>query len=173
MEISNHSQDSENLILTQQQFEKITACLSGLAEKLNVNSVLLVNSAGQIMAQRMSKTWQSDSTILSTLAANSFAAAKEMARILGEVSNFRMVLYEGRHQNIMVSKINADFFLTVVFESGVAIGMVRLFTKKTIEQLLPILPQKKEGRIQIKQIFDNTFQRLLGDELDRTFKGSL
>ncbi len=170
--MSSHLKSSDNYVLTQEQFEKITVCLSGLAEKLKVNSVLLVNSVGQIMAQRMSKEWQCDSTVLSTLAANSFAAAKEMARILGEISNFQAVFHEGRHQNIMVSKISTDFFLAVVFDAGVAIGMVRLFIKKTIEQLLPILPQKKEGGIQIKQIFDNTFQNLLGDELDRTFRES-
>ncbi len=169
----NHSKNLSNQILTREQFEKITACLSSLAEKLRVNMILLINSSGQIVAKRVSSSWQGDSSVLSSLTANSYAASKEMARLLGEASNFRTVLYEGREQNMMISQINADFFLAVAFKKGVAIGMVRLFTKKTIEQLLPILIQKKEGRTEIKQIFDNQFQNLLGDALDRSFKESL
>ncbi|MBN2031412.1 roadblock/LC7 domain-containing protein [bacterium] len=173
MEMLNHSKDASNQILTRTQFEKITDCLSGLAEKLRVSMILLVNSSGQIVAERVSSSWQGDSTVLSTLTASSYAASKEMARLLGEVSNFQMVLYEGHHQNMMMAKINADFFLAVAFEKGVAIGMVRLFTKKTIEQLLPILHQGKEDRDEIKKIFDHEFQNLLGDALDRSFKESL
>lgn len=172
MDVMNHSQNSKNQILTHEQYEKITVCLSSLAKKLGVNAILLVNSAGQIVTQRISKAWQGDSSLLSTLTANSYAASKEMARLLGEVSNFQTVLHEGHHQNVMVSKVNADFFLVIIFHTGAAIGMVRLFTKKTIEQLLPILPQQKEGSIQIRQIFDDKFQSLLGDELDRSFKES-
>lgn len=172
MEMIRSKDDSNNHVLTREQFEKISICLSGLAEKLGVNAILLVNSAGQVVTRRISKSWQSDSTLLSSLTANSYAASKEVARLLGESSNFQTVLHEGHYQNVMVSKINADYFLVVIFHTGVAIGMVRLFTRKTIEQLFPVLPQKREGNIQIKQIFDDQFQSLLEDELDRSFKES-
>lgn len=59
--------------------------------------------------------------------------------------------------------------IIVVFETGVALGMVRLFTKKTIEQLLPILSGQGEGRIRMEKLFDGQFRNLLGEELDRSF----
>jgi len=169
MEMANHRY-RVGTILSQQQFEKISGCLLDLAEKLRVSAVLLVNSSGRVVTQKIGSSWKVDSTLLSTLTASSYAAAKEIARLLGEKDNFKMVLHEGKDHNVYVSTVNENFFLIVAFESGVALGMVRLFTKRTISQLLPVLSEEEEGGIRLEHVFDRKFQTLLGDELDRTFK---
>jgi len=170
METINHRRESVDTFLSKAQFEEVSDRLSNLAEKLGVTAVLLVNSSGQTIAQKVRSSWDIDSTILSTLTASSYAAAKEMARILSEESNFKMVLHEGEHRNVYISSVNRDFFLIVVFKSGVALGMVRLFAKKTITQLVSVLPKRGEGSVSMDQIFDRRFQSLLGEELDRSFK---
>ncbi len=170
MEIPGRAHDVAQTILSKEQFEEVSDCLSNLAEKLRVTATFLVNSGGRIIAKKVLSPWKVDSTLLSTLAAGSYAAAKEMARILGENSNFKMVLHEGESHNVFVASVNKDFFLIVIFESGVALGMVRLFTKKTIMQLLPILSKKNKGSVDMNQIFNRRFQSLLGEELDRSFK---
>jgi predicted regulator of Ras-like GTPase activity (Roadblock/LC7/MglB family) len=170
METTEHRRDSVNTILSKQQFEEISDCLSKLAEKLQVTAVFLVDSAGRGIAQKVLKSWEGDSTLLSTLTASSYSATKEMARILGEQSNFKMVLHEGKHHNVYVSAVDGDHFLIVVFESRVALGMVRLFTKRTIAQLLPVLSEKGEGDFKMDQVFNQRFQSLLDEELDRSFK---
>ena len=59
--------------------------------------------------------------------------------------------------------------MLVVFESGVALGMVRLFIKRTIARLRAVLSHhEKDGRND--QIFDRHFQTLLGEELERSLK---
>jgi len=172
METKEYHSDSIDTMLSREQFEDISECLSNLAEKLGVTAILLVNSSGQTVAQKVRSSWSLDSTILSTLTASSYAAAKEMARILGERSNFRMVLHEGEHHNVYVSSVNRDFSLIIIFETGVALGMVRLFAKKTIAQLLSVLPERGEGIDKINHLFDRRFQSLLGEELDRTLRDS-
>lgn len=170
MERGDRYKKAINGLLSSEQFKEISECLSNLAEKLRVSAVLLVNSSGEPVAQKVSSFWKGDTVLLSALTASSYSAAREMARILGENVNFKMVLHEGENHNIFISSISKDFFLIVIFQSGVALGMVRLFTKKTIEQLLPILIRRGEGNIRLDQIFDQQFQALLGEELDRSFK---
>lgn len=170
METLDYNHDSVDTILSTKQFEEISECLSNLAFKLRITSVLLVDSAGQVISQNMQTSKKLDSTLISTLTANSYAAAKEMAKILGEDSNFKMVLHEGTVHNIFVASANRDYFLVVIFETGVALGMVRLFMKKTIAQLLPVLSRIEDPEIKMNQVFDQRFQSLLGEELDRSFK---
>ena len=170
MEIPDRTHNVAQMILSKEQFEEVSDCLSNLAKKLRVTATLLVNSGGRVIAQKVLNPSKIDPTLLSTLAASSYAAAREMARILGEDSNFKMVLHEGENHNVFVASVNKDFFLVVIFESGVALGMVRLFTKKTIMQLLPILSKKNQKSVEMNQIFNRRFQSLLGEELERSFK---
>lgn len=169
MKTLNRSDHTVDTILSERQFEEVSDCLSALAEKLRVTAVLLVTSGGRIVAQKVGGGWKGNPTLLSTLAASSYAAAKEMAKILEETENFQMVLHEGEKRSVFVSSVDGDFFVIVVFESGVALGMVRLFTKRTVAQLLAVLSRREEA-VKMGQVFDRKFQSLLGEELDRSFR---
>ncbi len=170
MDRFKQNRDEMDVVLSTEQFQEISECLSRLAEKLRVIAIFLINNSGGLVAQKVSDRWKGDSTLLSTLTAGSYSASREMARLLGEEANFKMVLHEGKQQNVIVSSIDKDFFLIVVFETGVAIGMVRLFTKKTIEHLHPILSRRGMGQVRMEQVIDQRFQALLGEELDRSLK---
>ncbi len=157
-------------MLSQKQFDEISDCLSELARKLRVTALLLIDSGGRIIAQHMLEEWKVNATILAVLTASTHAASREMARLLRESSNFKMVLYEGEEHNAYVSAAGENTFLVVVFESSVALGMVRLFTKRTIARLMPVLNRQDAPSVGMDQIFDNRFQTILDDELDRSFK---
>jgi len=156
--------------ISEEQFRKVTDCLNDLAAKLHVTALLLVDSTGQILAKKNQSNLKMDQTLIATLAASSYAAAREMARISGEKKNFQMVLYEGETQNLFISSIDKNCFLMVVFEKGVALGMVRLFTKRTILQLTPLLAEHSKEETETNQIFTDQFQRQLDQELDQSFK---
>ena len=81
-----------------------------------------------------------------------------------------MVLHEGESQNVYVSSVTSEYFLIVIFEKDVALGMVRLFTKRTIDQLMPVLEQSDKSNVRMDQIFSKQFQSLLDDELDQTLR---
>lgn len=169
MTINEYQNNEGNTILTKEQFDKIFMCISRLSDKLHVTSIRLIDSSGRIVAQKNSESSKEDPELISTLAAGCHAASKEMARLLGEKDNFKMVLHEGKNINVFISAVDENFFLVIVFTTNIALGMVRLFTKKTITELQPILSRKNE-EIRMDQVFDHHFQSLLGDELDRSFK---
>jgi len=139
-------------------------------EKLRIAALLLVDSTGRILAQKCRTNLQMDKILIATLAGNSYAAAREMARIAQEDQNFRMVLYEGEKYNIFISAVDRDRFLIVIFETGVALGMVRLFTKRTILQLTPLLKEQSSASNEMDRIFNDRFQSQLDQELDQSLK---
>ncbi len=168
MESAKRTPTGVDTILSKKQFDVITEHLSALAEKLRITTVLLVSSSGQRVAEKASSRCRIDSTVLSALTASSFMASKEMARIVGEENQFRMVLHEGKSHHVFTCSVTNGFFLIVVFESGVALGMVRLFTKKTVVQLRSVLSAQNEDGADA--VFDRRFQTLLGEELDRSLR---
>jgi len=158
-----------NESLNQSQYEQVMSCLTDLAQKLKLNAVILVNSAGRILAERISKSTQMETTVLATLASGTFAASNEMIRQLGENNNVRMMLHEGEKQNVFISSITDEIFLVIVFKTEVALGMVRLYAKRTLGQLQTILNQSDLN--QFEEIFDKHFEELLSEKLDQTFLG--
>jgi len=156
------------MILNKNQYQNVTECLTALAQKLRITGIFLVTSSGRIVTQKVHELWKSDSTLFSTLSASTFAAAREMAKLLGERHNFKMVLHEGEDLNVFISTVTSDFFLISVFEKGVALGMVRMLTKRTIEQLRRDLGTGN-AELNMENIFDRQFQSRLGEELDRSF----
>jgi predicted regulator of Ras-like GTPase activity (Roadblock/LC7/MglB family) len=164
----NHPLDS---VLSKEQFDGIFTCLADLATKLRLMAVLLVDGSGRILAQKMGEGWK-DTRLegLAALSAGSFSASNEMARLLGEANRFKMVLHEGEKRNIFVCSVNPLYFLVVVFESGTALGMIRLFTRRTVEQLVPILSKSAESAQDLGRVFDRNFESLLGEELDRSLR---
>jgi predicted regulator of Ras-like GTPase activity (Roadblock/LC7/MglB family) len=154
---------------SKEQFEGVLECLSELVDKLRVSAVLLINSSGRILARKTGTSDNGDPAVMGTLAASSYLAAGEMASMLGEKSNFKMVLHEGEKQNIFISSAGEEYYLVIIFETHVALGMVRLFAKRAIQKLFPILKQEQHAA-RFDALFDRHFQTLLGEELDRTFK---
>ena len=80
-----------------------------------------------------------------------------------------MLLHEGQQRNLFVCSITPSHFLVVAFESGVALGMIRIFTKRTVEQLAPVLSEAGQPGGDLGKLFDGNFQSMLDEELDRSF----
>ena len=62
-----------------------------------------------------------------------------------------------------------NFILIVVFKVEVALGMVRIYTKKAIENLLYVFESSEAGD-DASSILDQDFSSMLGDMLDESFK---
>lgn len=153
-------------VLTRRQFDEVLQCLSALAGKCRISAVFLVNGSGQILAEHNGNG--PSSAGLAALAAGSYAASREMARLLNETPQFPMVLYEGRSRNVFIAAVTADCFLIVVFGRESALGMVRIFTRKTIENLAPVL-SRDEQQPPPEDLIDASFREALNRRLDQTF----
>ncbi len=160
---------SRQVILNGKQYEAITKVLSELAVKTKASAILFADMSGQLISQR-GNTEDMNTTVLSALAASDFAATSEMAKLVGEEAKFKLLFHEGEKRNVYLSNVGDDFFLVVVFDVSVTLGLIRIYTKKAIEDLLEALSQEGDESETTDKIIDSDFSSLLGDALDDNFK---
>ncbi len=168
VQVKKMKDGSRQIILTAQQFDEITKVLSELAAKTKASTILLADISGQLITQR-GNTEDINTAILSALAASDFAATSEMAKLVGEDAKFKLLFHEGEKRNVYLSNIGDNFFLVVVFDVSVTLGLVRIYTKKAIQSLFKIFEESAEGE-DASKIIDKDFSSMLGDMLDDSFK---
>lgn len=159
---------SRQIILNGNQYEGITKTLTELANKTKASAILFADLSGQLISQR-GNTEDMNTTVLSALAASDFAATAEMAKLVGEEAKFKLLFHEGEKRNVYLSNVGESFFLVVVFDVSVTLGLIRIYTKKAIQNLTQILEDSSEEESKDDMI-DSDFSTLLGDALDETFK---
>jgi predicted regulator of Ras-like GTPase activity (Roadblock/LC7/MglB family) len=107
----------------------------------------LVDKGGNLFAQS-GDTGSLDLSILSALAAGSFAATHELAKRLGE-SEFSALYHEGHGQHILMSALAHECLLVTIFGDRTNIGLVRFYAQQATVTLNELLKQAqaKEGTI--------------------------
>lgn len=160
---------SRQVILNGKQYDGITKILTELATKTKASAILFADMSGQLISQR-GNTENMNTTVLSALAASDFAATSEMAKLVGEDAKFKLLFHEGEKRNVYLSNVGDNFFLVVVFDVSVTLGLIRIYTKKAIEDLGNVLDDDSDAIGDDEKIIDSDFSSLLGDALDDTFK---
>ncbi len=117
-----------------EQLEKIERVLEEDLVEAGVHSVLLIDMAGNIIAQHDDGKSDHDLYSLAALASANFAAVDTMAKIVGE-EEFSLLFHKGESENIHFSKVNAEFLLITIFGKEVALGLLRLKVADAIEKI--------------------------------------
>jgi predicted regulator of Ras-like GTPase activity (Roadblock/LC7/MglB family) len=144
---------SHGLVLSPAEYEQVERVLIRLCQQVEASTALLADISGQLLCEVQLQP-ETDTTILAALAASNLAATAEMGRLIGEGDRFRTVLQEGVHRSIHIAIVGNAFLLAVVFSPAIPIGLVRLFTKQAVLQLMGTA---------------ETFEALVGSELEQDF----
>ena len=99
----------------------------------------LVDKGGNLFAQH-GETGTLDLSILSALAAGSFAATHELAKRLGE-SEFSALYHEGHGQHILMSALAHECLLVTIFGERTNIGLVRFYAQQATVSLNELLKE--------------------------------
>jgi predicted regulator of Ras-like GTPase activity (Roadblock/LC7/MglB family) len=102
----------------------------------------LVDKGGNLFAQS-GDTGNLDLSILSALAAGSFAATHELAKRLGE-AEFSALYHEGLGQHILMSALHHECLLVTIFGERTNIGLVRFYAQQITGTLNGLLQQARE-----------------------------
>ena len=102
----------------------------------------LVDKGGNLFAQS-GNTGSLDLSILSALAAGSFAATHELAKRLGE-SEFSALYHEGHGQHILMSALAHECLLVTIFGERTNIGLVRFYAQQATGALNELLRQASD-----------------------------
>ncbi|RLC22674.1 MAG: roadblock/LC7 domain-containing protein [Deltaproteobacteria bacterium] len=120
--------------LGQEQLEKIEEILQEDFMELGVHCILLIDMAGNIIANFDNGEVHHDVYSLAALAAGNFGAVSAMAKIIGE-DEFSLLFHKGEKENIHFSKVMDDFLLISIFGVETSLGFLRLRVAEAIEKI--------------------------------------
>ncbi len=170
MKITENEQLKVNrLIFYEKDVERFDRILRDFLTLSKAKCALLVDKEGHMITKE-GLTTSIDVDTIAALVAGSFAATKEMARILGE-DEFSILFHQGKRDSIQLSLIGNRALLTTIFDDTTTVGMVRLYANEAAKSLLKCFRKMELGGggeepdQTMTQDFSNNAQNALDDIL--------
>lgn len=129
-------------MLTAEDQMAIESLLGDFIRKSEAQWTAVVDKGGNLFAQ-CGETGTLDLSILSALAAGSFAATHELAKRLGE-HEFSALYHEGQGMHILMSALFGDCLMVTIFDDKTNIGLVRFYAQQSTGQLDGMLKTAQE-----------------------------
>jgi predicted regulator of Ras-like GTPase activity (Roadblock/LC7/MglB family) len=139
----NEKLRQDRLVYYESEVRAIEAVLKELLKLSGAKCALLVDKEGH-MVLRVGSVRTFDTDTISALVAGSFAATREMARILGE-EEFSVMFHQGQRDNIQLNLIGDRTILTVIFDDQTTVGMVRLYASEATRKLVEVFERMSQG----------------------------
>jgi len=121
------------LVFYKDDIDRINAVLKEFLALSDSKCNLLIDKDGHLVT-KVGATEDFDIQTVSALVAGSYAATREMARLLGE-EEFSVLFHQGRRDSIQLTLVGDRTILATVFDERTTIGMVRLYAKDASEKL--------------------------------------
>jgi predicted regulator of Ras-like GTPase activity (Roadblock/LC7/MglB family) len=138
---SDKSLRETRLVFYKDDVDAIDAILDVFLKQSAAKCALLVDKDGHMVTCR-GESRKIDLDTISALVAGSFAATREMARVLGE-DEFSALFHQGKSDNIQLSLVGERALLTAIFDESTTIGMVRLYAAEAAKRLGAIFLRKE------------------------------
>ena len=126
----------DRLTFYREDVDKIDRLLAEFLRLSGAKCALLIDKEGHLVTKR-GELRTIDIDTISALVAGSFAATKEMARLLGE-DEFTAMFHQGERDNIQLSLVGDRTLLTILFDDRTTVGMVRLYAGETAKKLAEV-----------------------------------
>jgi predicted regulator of Ras-like GTPase activity (Roadblock/LC7/MglB family) len=125
--------------LDENAFNRIQECLNGLLGETNARSALLVDRAGQLLAN-VGEDLGFDPTSFASLTAADFSANDQLAKMIGE-DEFASLFHQGEKESMFLADVARRVILVILFDNKTTVGMVRLKAKATVNELAKVFEE--------------------------------
>ena len=156
------------LHIPEELLDKIEYVLSHLAEKARTDSIVLADISGQVISIQGIMD-EGTPAIVAALAAGDVAAMAELSKRIGENDPHGSFFHEGETKSIYLHNIVGSFILIVIFRTETPIGLVRLFAKRAVEQLMPLTVEFENVMGPPGSFAPDDFSKGITDEFEDTF----
>jgi predicted regulator of Ras-like GTPase activity (Roadblock/LC7/MglB family) len=156
---------SRRLVFYQDDVDKIDKALINYQTLSKSKCNILVDIEGHAVT-KVGDTEGIDLETIAALVAASFAATKEVAKILGQ-TEFTTLTHQGKIESIQLTLIGQRTILATIFDSKTTIGMVMFYTKELVERLVVIFDDIANRKQEIR--FEEGFGNDVSDVLDDLF----
>ena len=159
---------NQGLHVPEELLNQIEYILTHLAEKAHTDSIVLADISGQVIAINGIMD-EGTPDVVAALAAGDVAAMAELSKRIGESDPHGSFFHEGESKSIYLHNIAGSFILIVIYRAETPIGLVRLFAKRAVEQLMPITEEFEEIVGLPSSYTPDDFNKGITQELDDTF----
>ena len=125
--------------LGESDYQRISDHLTSLLKECNARCALLVDRAGQLLAQS-GEQLSFDPTAFASLTAADFSANDQLARMIGE-AEFASLFHQGEKESMYLADVARRVILVVLFDNRTTVGMVRLRVKQTVQDLTALFEE--------------------------------
>jgi predicted regulator of Ras-like GTPase activity (Roadblock/LC7/MglB family) len=161
----------ERLVFYRDEVAKIDVILRELVKLSGATCALLIDKDGHLV-DRTGTMKDFDLDTIAALVAGSFAATREMARVLGE-EEFTVLFHQGPKGSIQLSLVGDRTILAVIFDDRTTVGMVRLYTLEASNKLTTLfdgIAGRNGGDVGVDLAPD--YEKSAQDRLESLFPGS-
>ena len=161
---------TSEMVMYEEEFNKIQGILEKLRKEANAKFVFLVDKAGQQIASN-GDLRNIDTTSLASLTAGNVAATDGLAKLIGE-KEFSVLFHEGEKDNIHISIVEQRVILVVIFDERSSLGLVRLRVKKAhndLSDVFKVVLEKTDQRAGGKGASHSPFAEITDEDIDSLF----
>lgn len=158
---------SERLVFYEKDVQRIDEEIDGLLELSGSRCAFLIDRDGHLVTRRGDAV-QSSLESIAALVAGSFAATREMARLLGE-SEFTTLFHQGERESIQISLVGERALLAMVFDQRTNLGMVRYYAVESVRRLTAVLNEIDQREASPTSGLSSDFSSSAAAALDKLF----
>ena len=154
----------------EEDYWAISTTLQELLKNSNATSVLLLDKTGQLISS-VGEPPEFDMHSFASLCAADFEANAQLAKLIGE-KDFTTLYHQGSNESMYLARVENNIILVVLFDKRTTLGLVRLRTKKAVDNLETVIRQlydKLEYENEELNEFDEEFAAEAELEIDTLF----
>lgn len=125
---------------------QIEAVLRQAVQRAEARSVFLCDKGGNVVAQYATGHEDECADTISALAAGSFFATQELARIIGE-GEFHCVFHQGGQSSLYMQSLVREMLMLVVFGKESNPGLVRLYANQAAKTVANLMDQSSRQAV--------------------------
>ncbi len=137
--VSDEKLRQAQLVFYAEDVAEIEQELDGFLELSGARSAMLIDRSGHLVTRRGESIGQSADSV-AALAAGSFAATREMARLMGE-EEFNTLFHQGARESIQISQIGNRALFGIVFDDRSNLGLVRFYAEESQGRLTELFEE--------------------------------
>ena len=119
--------------LIEEDIERLNAELGELLEKSDATTALIIDKGGFLIASQ-GNARQFDLTTIAALASGAYMATQTIAELVHE-TNFQSVYQQGEKFSLLVTCVDENCLLLVVFKAQVSVGAVKYFAAPAVQRI--------------------------------------
>lgn len=156
----------DRVVFYERDISRFDGELDGFLELSCARAALLIDKDGHLVTRR-GETEEKAIESICALVAGSFAATRELARLMGE-DQFNTLYHQGGRDSIQISLVANQALLAMVFDDRTSLGLVRYYSVETTKRLEEIL-NEINARVGETEHLSKDFSKDATAALDKLF----